>query len=111
MKKLDCFLTGENKSDENARSRTENGLEIDGHDVKIVDRYTYLGAAFTNTVEDSTEVKRRINIAKNATIALNNFWKNRCITLTTKIRLLKTMVFSITAYGSECWVLKAIDRN
>ena len=93
------------------RTPTENGLVIDGYNVENVDRFTYLGATFTNTVEDSTEVKRTIGIAKNATIALNNIWKNRGITLTTKIRLLKTMVFSIISYGSECWVLKATDRQ
>ena len=86
------------------RTPTENGLEIDGCNVENVDRFTYLGATFTNTVEDSTEVKRRIGIAKNATVAVNTIWKNRGITLTTKIRLLNTMVFSIVSYGSECWV-------
>ena len=93
------------------RTPTEHGLEIDGYNVENVYRFTYFGATFTNTVEDSTEVKRRIGIAKNATIALNNIWKNRGITLTTKIRLLKTMVFSIISYCSECWVLKATDRQ
>ena len=93
------------------RTSTENGLEIDGYNFENVHRFTYLGATFTNTVEDSTEVKRRIGIARNATIALNNIWKNRDNTLITIIRLLKTMVFSIISYGSECWVLKAADRQ
>ena len=57
------------------RTPTENGLEIDGYNVENVDKFTYLGATFTNTVEDSTEVKRRVGIVKNATIALNNIWK------------------------------------
>ena len=66
------------------RTPKENGLEIDGYNVEIVDRFNYLEATFTNNVEDSTEVKRRIGIAKNATIALNNIWENRGIILTTK---------------------------
>ena len=54
------------------RTPTENELEIDGYNVENVDRFTYLGATSANNVEDSTQVKRRMGIAKNAKIALNN---------------------------------------
>ena len=57
------------------RTPTENGIVIDGDNVENVDKCTYLGAMFTNTVEDSTEFKRRIGIA---------IWKNRGITLKTR---------------------------
>ena len=84
---------------------------IDGDNVENVNKFAYLGATFTNTVENSTEIKRRIGIAKNATIVLTNIWKNRGITLKTKIRHLKTMVLSIISYCSECWVLKSTNRQ
>ncbi|MCT5353382.1 hypothetical protein LZK34_32670 [Pseudomonas aeruginosa] len=81
-------------------------VTINGMIVENVKEFTYLGAVLTNTYDDSPEIKRRITIAKNATIALNNIWKDRSITLRTKLRLLNSLVFPIASYGSECWVLK-----
>ena len=81
-------------------------VTINGMIVENVKEFTYLGAVLTNTYDDSPEIKRRIAIAKNATIALNNIWKDRSITLRTKLRLLNSLVFPIASYGSECWVLK-----
>ena len=81
-------------------------VTINGMIVENVKEFTYLGAVLTNTYDDSPEIKRRITIAKSATIALNNIWKDRSITLWTKLRLLNSLVFPIASYGSECWVLK-----
>ena len=61
--------------------------------------------------DDSKEIKRRIAIAKNAMISLVKVWKDRAISITTKKRLLKSLVFSIATYGSECWVLKTTDKK
>ena len=44
-------------------------------------------------------------------VSLTNIWKDKSITITTKKRLLHTLVFSIASYGSECWVLKNIDKK
>ena len=57
----------------------------------------------------TTEIKRRIGIAINATIALTGIWKDRSISLQTKKRLLSSLVFSITCYRSECCVMKTSD--
>ena len=73
--------------------------------------FVYLGAMITETYDDSKERKRRIAIAKNAIISLVNVWKDRAISITTKKRLLKSLVFSIATYGSECWVLKTSDKK
>ena len=70
-----------------------------------------LGATFTINGDYSKEIRKRIGIAKNATIALTNIWKDRNISLRTMKRLLQSLVFSIASYGSECWVLKRIDRK
>ena len=89
----------------------ETPIIINGYAVENVKQFTYLGAVFTNTYDDSLEIKRRIAIAKNATIALTNIWKNRSITLRTKLRLLNSLVFPVASYGSECWVLKKKDQK
>ena len=96
------------------RQRAMNDDEhvtINGVAVENVKEFTYLGAVFTNTYDDSPEIKRRIAIAKNATVALNKIWKDRSITLKTKLRLLNSLVFPIASYGSECWVLKKKDKK
>ena len=84
---------------------TENGITI-GDNVENVDKFTYLGATLTNTVEDSIEIKK-----ESALQQLHFPTSGRGITLKTKIRPLKTMVIFIIFYGSECWVLKSTDRQ
>ena len=54
---------------------------INGVAVENVKEFTYLGAVFTNTFDYSPEIKRRIAIAKNATIALNKIWKTETVAL------------------------------
>ena len=93
------------------RNPTDIGIGVDGPAVEIVTKFTYLGAIFTSNSDVSTEVKRRICIAKNAAVALSKLWKDRNISLTTKERVLKTLAFPIASYGAECWVLKAADRK
>ena len=44
-------------------------------------------------------------------ISLEKVWKDRAISITTKKRLLKSLVFNIAIYGSECWVLKTTDQK
>ncbi|XP_063613390.1 uncharacterized protein LOC134786664 [Penaeus indicus] len=93
------------------KTPTDQEIIIDGAPVENVTEFTYLGATFTNKVDDSKEIRKRITLAKNATIALSNIWKDRNISIITKKRLLHSLVFSIASYGSECWVLKATDRK
>ncbi|XP_063613942.1 uncharacterized protein LOC134787155 [Penaeus indicus] len=78
---------------------------------KLQDHFTYLGAVFTNNCNDTLEIKRRIAIAKSATVSLTKTWKDKGISLFTKKRLLSTLVFSIAMYGAECWTLKETDRK
>ena len=79
--------------------------------LEIVTRLKYLGAIFTSNGDDSTEVKRRICIAKNATVALGKIWKDKNISRATKIPVLQTLVFAIASYRAECWVQKYSDRK
>ena len=61
--------------------------------------------------DDSPELKRRLAIAKNATVSLSSIWKDKSITRTTKIRLLRSLVFPIATYGCESWAMKKSDRK
>ena len=84
---------------------------VSNEPVENVSYFTYLGAIFTNNYDDTKEIEHRIAIAKSATIALTSIWKDRNISVQTKKRLLQSLVLSIAAYGSECWVLKKSDRK
>ena len=65
----------------------------------------------TGNYDDSKEITRRLAIARNAMISLTNIWKGRAISSATKKGLLRSAIFSIATYGSECWVLKSIDKK
>ena len=93
------------------RTPTDEKILIDRTPIENVTEFSYLGATFTTNGDDSKEIRKRIGIAKNATTALTNIWKDRNISLRTKKRLLQSLVFSIASYGSECWVLKSTDRK
>ena len=49
--------------------------------------------------------------ARSAVISLSNIWKDRSITLQTKIRILHSLVFPVATYRCECWILKKADEN
>ena len=89
----------------------DSHITVDNDAVENVTDFTYLGATFTDNYDESKEIRRRIGIAKSATTALSNIWKDRSITLATKKRLLNSLVFPIATYGSVCWVMKASNRK
>ena len=59
----------------------------------------------TSDARCSVEIKRRIAMAKNAFSKMNTILKNRNITMDTKLRALKSYVWSILLYGCECWTI------
>ena len=79
--------------------------------IENVKEFVYLGMLITNNYDDTKEICRRLCIARSAMVSLTNIWKDKSISITTKKRLLHALVFSIASYGSECWVLKNIDKK
>ena len=57
------------------------------------------------------EIKRRLLLGREVTSNLDSIFKSRDITLLTKVRLVKTMVFPVVKYGCECWTVKKADRR
>ena len=76
-------------------------LVINGKSIETVNNFISLGANFTDDCNDSKEVRRRLAIARNAGISLTNVWKDRCLALKTKIRVLNTLGF----HSSNVWLL------
>ena len=76
--------------------------EIDGETVETVSDY-FLGSQITADGDCSHEVKRRLLLGKKVMINLDSIFKSRDITLPTKVRLVKAMVFPVVMYGCESW--------
>ena len=89
----------------------QDSILVNGQDIENVKNFVYLGAMITENYDDSKEIKRRIAITKIAMISLEHVWKDRAISITTKKRLLKSLVFNIATYGSECWVLTQLTKR
>ena len=69
--------------------------QIDGETVETVADFIFLGSKITADGDCSHEIKRRLLLGRNVMTNLDNILKNRDITLSTKVRLVKAMVFSV----------------
>ena len=69
------------------------------------------GSKITADGDCSHEIKRRLLLGRKAMTNLDSIWKSRDITLPTKIRLVKAMVFPVVMYGCESWTVKKVERR
>ena len=82
--------------------------QIDGETVETVSDFIFLGSKITADGDCSHEIKRRLLLGKKVITNLDNMLKSRDITLPTKVRLVKAMVFPVVMYGCEnCTAKKA----
>ena len=75
--------------------------EIDGETMETVTDFIFLGSKITADGDCSHEIKRHLILGRKATINLDSILKSRDITLLTKVRLGKAMVFPVVMYGCE----------
>ena len=80
--------------------------QIDGETVEIVAEFILGGSKITADGDCSHEVKRRLLLGRKFMTNLDSILKSRDITLPTKVRLIKAMVFPIVIYGGESWTIK-----
>ena len=69
------------------------------------------GSKITADGDCSHEVKRRLLLGRKVMTNLDSIFKSRDITLPTKVRLVKAMVFSVVMYGCESWTVKKAERR
>ena len=81
-------------------------LEIDGETMETVTDFIFLGSKITEDGDCSHEFKRCLLHGRKAMTNLDNILKSRDITLLTKIRIVKAMVFPVIMYGCENWIIK-----
>ena len=84
--------------------------EIDGETVEIVSDFILGGSKITVDGECSHEIKRCLLLGRKVMTNLDNILKSRDITLPTKVRLVKTMVFPVVIYGCEKWTVKKAEH-
>ena len=80
--------------------------QIDGETVETVSDFLFLGSKITADGDCSHEIKRRLLLARKGMTSLDSILKSRDITLSTKVCLVKAMVFSAVMYGCERWTIK-----
>ena len=83
--------------------------EIDGETVETVSDFIFLGSKITADGDCSHEIKRCLLLGRKVMTNLDSIFKSRDITLPTKVRLVKAMVFPIVMYGCESWTVKKAE--
>ena len=78
--------------------------------MEIVADFIFLGSKITADGNCSHEIKRRLLLGGKVMTNLASIFKSRDITLPTKVRLVKAMVFPVVMYGCESWTVKKAER-
>ena len=84
--------------------------EVDGETVEIVSDFILGGSKITADGDCSHEIKRRLLLGRKVMTNLESILKSRDITLTTKVCLVKAVVFPVVMYGCESWTVKKAER-
>ena len=84
--------------------------EIDGETVETVSDLIFLGSKITTDGDCSHEIKRHLPLGRKVMTNLDSI-KSRDITLPTKVRLVKAMVFPVVMYGCESWTVKKAEHR
>ena len=84
--------------------------QIDGETVETVTDFIFLGSKITADGDCSHEIKRYLLLGRKAMTNLDSILKSRDITLSTKVYLVKAVVFPIVMYGCENWTIKKAER-
>ena len=85
--------------------------EIDGKTVEAVSDFIFLGSKITADGDCSHEIKRHLLLGRKVMTNLNSILKSRDITLSTKVHLVKAMVFPVVMYGCKSWTVKKAGRQ
>ena len=72
--------------------------------------FIFLGSKITADGDCSHEIKRRLLLGRKVITNLDNIFKSKDITLPTKVRLVKAVVFPVVMYGCESWTVKKAER-
>ena len=83
--------------------------QIDGETMERARDYIFLGSKITADGDFSQDIKRHLLLGRKAMTNLDSIFKSRDISLPTKVRLVKAMVFPVVMYGCESWTIKKAE--
>ena len=83
--------------------------QIDGETVETVSDFIFLGSKIIADGDCSHEIKRHLLLGRKVMTNLDSILKSRDITLPTKVRLVKAMVFPVVTFGCESWNVKKVE--
>jgi hypothetical protein len=93
------------------KTEIEKEIVIQKKIIENVEEFIYLGSLLTSDNNCTKEIKRRIAKAKGVMTGFNTIWKSKTISYATKLKILKTCVFSTALYACETWTLKKTDAG
>ena len=85
--------------------------EIDGETVETMSDFIFLGSKITSDNDCSHQIKRCLLLGRKVMTNLHGILKSRDITLPTKVRLVKAMVFQVVMYGCESWTINKAEHR
>ena len=84
--------------------------QIDGETMETVADFIFGGSKITADGDCSHEIKIRLLLGRKVMTNLNSKLKSKDITLSTKVHLVKAMVFPVVMYGCESWTIKTVEH-
>ena len=86
-------------------------MQIDGETMETVTDFIFWGSKITADGDCNHKIKRRLLLGSKVMTNLDSIFKSRDITLSTKVRLVKAMVFPVVSYGCETWTVKKAEHG
>ena len=107
---LSSFLTFHIQKTKIMASGPITPWQIDGERVETGADFIVLGSKITTDGDCSHEIKRRLPLGRKVMTNLDSILKSKDISLPTKVRLVKAMVFPVVMYGCESWTVKKAEH-
>ena len=85
--------------------------QIEGEKVEAVTDFLFLGSKITADGDHSHEIRRQLLLGRKAMTSLESVLKSRDITLPTKVRIVKAMIFPVVMYGCDSWTVQKAERQ
>ena len=84
--------------------------QIDGEIEESVSDFIFGGSKITADGDRNHEIRRRLILGRKVVTDVDSIFKSRDITLPTKVRLVKGMIFPVVMYGCESWIVKKAEH-
>jgi hypothetical protein len=78
-------------------------IRVNGKDLSTTEEFTYLGSVVTHNGGAGSDIRSRLNKARNAFRMMNNIWRSQQYSMKTKLKLYQSCILSTLLYGCECW--------